>query len=137
MSTEGTPRRMKTSSTWRRTSRSFRQLIAGPILRYKNLAHQFRERTHTFEKFSAGSLRFMVGFCKKVLIADGVAGIADAAFAVSNPTAADAWLGALAYAVQLYFDFSGYSDMAIGLGLMMGFKICRELQLSVYFAQHH
>ena len=99
----------------------FPQLIAGPILRYKDLAHQFRQRDHTFEKFSAGSLRFMVGFCKKVLIADGVAGVADAAFVVTNPTFADAWLGALAYAVQLYFDFSGYSDMAIGLGLMMGF----------------
>ncbi len=100
----------------------FPQLIAGPILRYKDLAYQFRRRSHTFEKFSEGSLRFMVGFCKKVLVADGVAGLANAAFSVSNPTFADAWLGAVAYAVQLYFDFSGYSDMAIGLGLMMGFR---------------
>jgi alginate O-acetyltransferase complex protein AlgI len=100
----------------------FPQLIAGPILRYKDLSEQFRARTHTFAKFSEGALRFMVGFCKKVLIADAVAPIANAAFAVGTPSAADAWLGALAYGVQLFFDFSGYSDMAIGLGLMMGFR---------------
>ena len=100
----------------------FPQLIAGPILRYKDLADQFRERTHTVEKFSEGSIRFMVGFCKKVLIADAVAPLADLGFGVANPSFADAWLGALAYTIQLYFDFSGYSDMAIGLGLMMGFR---------------
>ncbi len=100
----------------------FPQLIAGPILRYKDLSGQFKSRTHTFEGFSEGSLRFMVGLCKKVLIADAVAPLANAAFALPDPTFADAWLGALAYTVQLYFDFSGYSDMAIGLGLMMGFR---------------
>lgn len=100
----------------------FPQLIAGPVLRYKDLADQFTARSHTFEKFSEGALRFMVGLCKKVLIADGVAGLADRAFASSDPSAADAWLGAVAYTVQLYFDFSGYSDMAVGLGLMMGFR---------------
>ncbi len=100
----------------------FPQLIAGPVLRYKDLAEQFTARTHTFDKFSEGALRFMVGFCKKVLIADGVATLADRVFASSDPTAAEAWLGALAYTVQLYFDFSGYSDMAVGLGLMMGFR---------------
>jgi alginate O-acetyltransferase complex protein AlgI len=98
------------------------QLIAGPILRYKNLSHQFRDRAHTFEKFSEGALRFMVGFCKKVLIADSVAPIANAVFMQENPTMVDAWLGAIAYTIQLYFDFSGYSDMAVGLGLMMGFR---------------
>lgn len=100
----------------------FPQLVAGPVLRYKDVADQFAARTHTFEKFSEGALRFMVGFCKKVLIADGVASLADRAFASAAPSAADAWLGALAYTVQLYFDFSGYSDMAVGLGLMMGFR---------------
>ncbi len=100
----------------------FPQLIAGPILRYKDLSEQFRARTHTFKGFSEGSLRFMVGLCKKVLIADAVAPLANAAFALPDPTFADAWLGALAYTIQLYFDFSGYSDMAIGLGLMMGFR---------------
>lgn len=100
----------------------FPQLVAGPVLRYKDVVYQFAERTHTFEKFSEGALRFMVGFCKKVLIADGVATLADRAFSSSDPTAAEAWLGAVAYTVQLYFDFSGYSDMAVGLGLMMGFR---------------
>ncbi len=100
----------------------FPQLVAGPVLRYKDVVYQFASRTHTLPKFSEGALRFMVGFCKKVLIADGVASLADRAFASSDPSAADAWLGALAYTVQLYFDFSGYSDMAVGLGLMMGFR---------------
>ena len=104
----------------------FPQLIAGPILRYKDLAPQFKWRTHTQAKFAEGALRFMVGFSKKVLIADSVAPIADAMFALSAPSAADAWLGALAYAVQLFFDFSGYSDMAIGLGLMMGFRFAEN-----------
>jgi len=100
----------------------FPQLIAGPILRYKDLATQFEKREHNLDHFSEGARRFMIGFSKKVLIADTVAPLADASFALENPTAAEAWLGILAYTVQLYFDFSGYSDMAIGLGLMMGFK---------------
>ncbi|MFN2312340.1 MAG: MBOAT family protein [Spirochaetia bacterium] len=100
----------------------FPQLIAGPILRYKDLADQLRRRTHSFSKFSEGSYRFMIGFCKKVLIADTVALIADVSFGMEQPGLLGAWLGALAYSSQLYFDFSGYSDMAIGLGLMMGFR---------------
>ena len=100
----------------------FPQLIAGPILRYKTLSQQFRRRSHSFAAFNEGSLRFMTGFCKKVLIADSVAPLANASFALAAPSMADAWLGTLAYSVQLYFDFSGYSDMAIGLGLMMGFR---------------
>lgn len=100
----------------------FPQLIAGPVLRYKDLADQFAYRTHTLDKFGEGAVRFMQGFIKKVFIADSIALLADNAFALTNPTTADAWLGALAYTAQLYFDFSGYSDMAIGLGLMMGFR---------------
>ncbi|MCB9797192.1 MAG: MBOAT family protein [Alphaproteobacteria bacterium] len=100
----------------------FPQLVAGPIVRYNSVAEQLHSRTHSFEKFSEGALRFMVGFCKKVLVADTVAPLVDAAFALPDPSLADAWLGALAYTLQLYFDFSGYSDMAIGLGLMMGFR---------------
>jgi alginate O-acetyltransferase complex protein AlgI len=106
----------------------FPQLIAGPILRYKNLAEQFRSRRHTFDKFSEGSARFMLGFSKKVLIADGVATIVNSIFSLTAPTLAEAWLGTLAYAVQLYFDFSGYSDMAIGLGLMMGFRFTENFR---------
>lgn len=101
----------------------FPQLVAGPVLRFKDLAWQFENREHSLDKFSEGARRFMIGFAKKVLIADTVAPLADAAFALENPSAGDAWLGALAYAVQLYFDFSGYSEMAVGLGLMMGFRL--------------
>jgi alginate O-acetyltransferase complex protein AlgI len=100
----------------------FPQLIAGPVLRYKDLADQFENRTHSLDKFSEGARRFMTGFAKKVLIADTVAPLADAVFALEEPSMAEAWLGALAYTVQLYFDFSGYSDMAIGIGLMLGFR---------------
>ena len=100
----------------------FPQLIAGPVLRYKDLAHQFVNRTHTWKKFNQGCTWFMIGFIKKVFIADSIAPIVDASFAAETLTMQDAWLGALAYTAQLYFDFSGYSDMAIGLGLMMGFR---------------
>jgi alginate O-acetyltransferase complex protein AlgI len=100
----------------------FPQLVAGPVLRYKDLAAQFAARTHTLDKFAEGSARFMRGFVKKVFIADSIAPLADNAFALADPSAADAWIGILAYAAQLYFDFSGYSDMAVGLGLMMGFR---------------
>jgi alginate O-acetyltransferase complex protein AlgI len=99
----------------------FPHLVAGPVLRYHLLAAQFRSRIHSFERFGRGCILFMVGFCKKVLIADTVAPLADAAFGASLPSFADAWLGALAYTVQLFFDFSGYTDMAIGLALMIGF----------------
>ncbi|MCB9759856.1 MAG: MBOAT family protein [Alphaproteobacteria bacterium] len=100
----------------------FPQLVAGPIVRYSDVAEQLRSRTHSLAKLSEGGRRFMVGFCKKVLIADTVAPLVDAAFKLPEPTMADAWLGAAAYTVQLYYDFSGYSDMAIGLGLMLGFR---------------
>ena len=100
----------------------FPHLIAGPVFRYKDLAHQFAARTHSLDKFSEGSVRFMQGFIKKVFIADSIAPMVEAGYALSDPTTGDAWLTALAYTAQLYFDFSGYTDMAIGLGLMMGFR---------------
>jgi len=100
----------------------FPHLIAGPVFRYKDLADQFEKREHSWEKFGEGSLRFMQGFIKKVFIADTIAPLASSAFGLTHPTTADAWFGAVAYTAQLYFDFSGYSDMAIGLGLMMGFR---------------
>jgi alginate O-acetyltransferase complex protein AlgI len=99
----------------------FPHLVAGPVLRYHLLAEQFRSRVHSLERFGRGCTIFMIGFCKKVLIADSVAPLADAAFSAPSPTLADAWTGALAYTVQLFFDFSGYTDMAIGLALMIGF----------------
>jgi len=100
----------------------FPQLIAGPIVRYGHIAPQLRSRAHSLPEFGAGARRFMIGFSKKVLIADSVAGIADAAFGLPTPHTADAWIGVLAYAVQIFYDFSGYSDMAIGLGRMIGFR---------------
>ncbi|UZE96308.1 MBOAT family O-acyltransferase [Alkalimarinus alittae] len=100
----------------------FPQLIAGPVLRYKDLADQFIERKHSMALFSEGATRFMQGFISKVFIADSIAPIVDACYSTANPTTADAWLGALAYTSQLFFDFAGYSAMAIGLGLMMGFR---------------
>src|ERR1051326_3337623 len=100
----------------------FPHLIAGPVFRYKDLQDQFEHRSHSWDKFGQGALRFMQGFIKKVFIADSVSPMVATAFSLPDPSTADAWLGAAAYTVQLYFDFSGYSDMAIGLGLMMGFR---------------
>ncbi len=124
----GDTRRPATSSTSQRSWRSFPHLIAGPVLRFRDLADQFNNRTHTLDKFSEGCTRFMQGFIKKVFIADTLAVVADHCFALQNPTTGDAWLGALAYTAQLYFDFSGYSDMAIGLGLMMGFRFMENFK---------
>lgn len=100
----------------------FPQLIAGPVLRYKDVAQQFDKREHSMKKFAAGCDRFMIGFIKKVVIADTIAPIVNTGFSLSEPSMADAWLATLAYTAQLYFDFSGYADMAIGLGLMLGFR---------------
>jgi len=100
----------------------FPQLIAGPVLRYKDLADQFQQREHSLDRFAEGARRFMVGFCMKVLVADVAAPVADHIFGLTSPSFAEAWLGTLAYTVQLFFDFAGYSHMAIGLGLMMGFR---------------
>lgn len=100
----------------------FPQLIAGPVLRYKDLAHQFEDRIHSVEKFVNGIKRFVQGLAMKLLIADNAAPLADRIFATTSPSGAEAWLGILAYTVQLFFDFAGYSAMAIGLGLMIGFR---------------
>src|SRR5712692_3341667 len=101
----------------------FPQLIAGPIVRYRNVAAQIVERTITRERFARGVERFVIGLGKKMLIANTVAVPADAIFAIpaDQLTAGLAWLGVVCYALQIYYDFSGYSDMAIGLGLMLGF----------------
>jgi len=101
----------------------FPQLVAGPIVRYRSVAEQLQQRTHTLAKFSAGVMMFQAGMVKKVLLADTFAVAADRAFGASQGlTMLEAWIGALAYTFQIYFDFSGYSDMAIGLGLMIGFR---------------
>ena len=101
----------------------FPQLIAGPIVRYKDISEQVTGRTVTYEKFAGGIERFLIGLAKKVLIANNVGEAADIIFNLKfNELSFDvAWLGVLCYSLQIYFDFSGYSDMAIGLGKMMGF----------------
>jgi len=104
----------------------FPDLVAGPIIRYKTLAGQLAARTHTLSRFSSGTLIFMVGFAKKILLANPVGHVADAVFSASNPLPLDAWVGVLAYAFQIYFDFCGYSDMAVGLGRMLGFEFPRN-----------
>lgn len=102
---------------------SFPQLIAGPIVRYHDVARQIAERSHSVELFSKGVERFVFGLSKKVLIANPMGEMADAIFLLDASTLSTgtAWLGILCYSLQIYFDFSGYSDMAIGLGRMFGF----------------
>ncbi|HZK39607.1 MAG TPA: MBOAT family O-acyltransferase [Clostridia bacterium] len=100
----------------------FPQLIAGPIVRYETIAEEIKNRRETADDFTSGVTRFIRGFLKKVLLANTMAIVADKAFeGVGSLSVAFAWLGAFAYAFQIYFDFSGYSDMAIGLGRMFGF----------------
>ena len=102
----------------------FPQLIAGPIVNYNSVAAQLVERTSTMEDRVVGFYRFVIGLGKKVLIANTLAAYADQVFAMNYGDLATgtAWIGILSYTFQIYFDFSGYSDMAIGLGKMMGFK---------------
>jgi alginate O-acetyltransferase complex protein AlgI len=102
----------------------FPQLIAGPILRWSAIAPQLVQRTVTGDGFAEGIRRFVGGFAKKMIIANAVALPADQIFALQGHelTPALAWVGALCYTVQIYFDFSGYSDMAVGLGKMFGFR---------------
>lgn len=104
----------------------FPQLVAGPIVRYREIADQLpQERTHRLDDIAAGFPRFALGLCKKVIIADSLNPLVESCFATPGDrmTFAIAWLGALTYTLQLYFDFSGYSDMAIGLGRMLGFRL--------------
>ena len=101
----------------------FPHLVAGPIVRYNIIADQLEHREHTVEKFSAGTALFILGFAKKILLANPMGSVADAVFSASAPFALDAWVGVIAYAFQIYFDFSAYSDMAIGLARMFGFII--------------
>jgi alginate O-acetyltransferase complex protein AlgI len=104
----------------------FPQLVAGPIVRYADIAEQLRERSHTPAKFARGIAFFSLGLAKKVLIANPLAHIADGSFDAASRSALEAWLGLFAYSFQLYFDFSGYSDMAVGLGLMFGFVFIKN-----------
>ena len=102
----------------------FPQLVAGPIVRFKDIAINLKVRNDTFSKYSEGLQRFVIGLSKKVLLADQLAMLSDNAYFIMNKggSVATAWIGAIAYYLQLYYDFSGYSDMAIGLGKIFGFS---------------
>ena len=108
----------------------FPQLIAGPIVRYEDVEKQLTDRTISLAKFGEGALRFTFGLSKKVLLANSAGALFDAIHALNTPVSAlSAWLGAIAYTFQIYFDFSGYSDMAIGLGRMFGFHFNENFNL--------
>ena len=108
----------------------FPQLVAGPIVRYSTIAHRIRARRTTLGRVSAGLRIFVIGLSWKVLIADEVAPIVSAVFdSTGTPNLGEAWLGVSAYALQIYFDFGGYSNMAIGLALAMGLKFPRNFNL--------
>ncbi|HNS20648.1 MAG TPA: MBOAT family protein [Sedimentisphaerales bacterium] len=112
------------------------QLLSGPIQRYNTVdpkaeptptfADHLAGREHTLDKFSRGVALFIVGFAKKILLANAAGQVADAVFSAASPGTLDAWFGTIAYSFQLYFDFSAYSEMAIGIGLMLGFECPRN-----------
>lgn len=104
----------------------FPQSIAGPIIRYNTVAHDLRDRQHTSARFASGATLFVLGFAKKVLLANPFGTLADTAFGAQALDAPAAWFGVVAYAFQIYFDFCGYSDMAVGLGRLFGFEFMKN-----------
>ena len=102
----------------------FPQLVAGPIVRYQTVADQIENREHNIEKFADGVRRFIIGLGKKVILSNSLGMLADSVFGMQTYqlTVVSSWLGIIAYSLQIFFDFSGYSDMAIGLGKMFGFE---------------
>jgi alginate O-acetyltransferase complex protein AlgI len=111
----------------------FPHLVAGPILKFSFLAEQLKRRSLTADKFARGVAFFLLGMTKKILLANPCGKMADTAFNAGSVGPLEAWTGAVSYAFQLYFDFSGYSDMAIGLGLMFGFIFAKNFD-SPYLA---
>jgi len=104
----------------------FPDLVAGPIIRYAAIEEQMRVRQHTLDKFARGVAFFSLGMAKKILLANPMGHLADTAFASGPKHFYDAWLGLIGYAFQIYFDFAGYSDMAVGLALMLGFVLIQN-----------
>lgn len=102
----------------------FPQLIAGPIIRYEDIEHQLKKRRHSIEKVSAGIRLFIIGLSKKILIANALGELCSTCHASSQHSVTLSWTYAISYALQIYFDFSGYSDMAIGIGKIFGFDFC-------------
>ncbi len=108
----------------------FPQLVAGPIVRYKTVARQLDARRFTFGRASVGARIFIVGLAQKVLVADVVAPLVQVAFdQLPHRSLVEAWIGLIAYTVQIYFDFAGYSNMAIGLGIVLGFTFPRNFRM--------
>lgn len=99
----------------------FPQLIAGPIVRYTDVARELRDRTHTLEETALGVRRFLIGLGKKVILANTLGELTQLAAAAAEPSVLWQWMYAIGFSLQIYYDFSGYSDMAIGLGLLFGF----------------
>ena len=99
----------------------FPQLVAGPIVRYKTIAEELKKRKTTYDTFGNGVKRFIIGLAKKILIANVIGELCSALVTMESPTVISSWISAISFTLQIYFDFSGYSDMAIGLGLMFGF----------------
>jgi alginate O-acetyltransferase complex protein AlgI len=112
----------------------FPQLVAGPIIRFQEIADQLERRTYTAEKLARGAAFICLGFAKKILLANACGKVADLAFGAAGVGFVDAWAGTVAYAFQIYYDFSAYSDMAIGLGLILGFVFPKNFD-SPYLSQ--
>lgn len=106
----------------------YQQLVAGPIVRFAEIADQWATRTHTVEKFARGVSLFSLGLAMKVLLANPCGKIADTLWDAASANTLDAWYGLFAYSFQIYFDFAGYSEMAIGLGLMLGFVFPKNFE---------
>ncbi len=106
----------------------FPQLIAGPIVRYSDIARQLKKREHSFEKAASGIRIFIIGLAKKILIANTLGELCTAYNETGERSVIFCWMYAIAYALQIYFDFSGYSDMAIGLGRIFGFEFCENFR---------
>jgi alginate O-acetyltransferase complex protein AlgI len=104
----------------------FPHLIAGPIIRYNTVAEMLAKRSHTVNMFVSGVAIFMLGFAKKILLANSAGSIADTVFRANSPDAISAWFGIIAYHFQIYFDFCGYSDMAVGLARMIGIEFIKN-----------
>jgi len=112
----------------------FPQLVAGPIVRYSTIAQEFDSRTHSIDQFATGVRRFVLGLGKKVIIGNNIGHLWELANSTENPSLLLSWLGIVAYALQIYYDFSGYTDMAIGLGCMFGFHFPENFDFP-YFSQ--
>ncbi len=126
MFTEGTLKHKKSLVSFGTYVSFFPQLIAGPIVRYTDIAKMLDERRENISQFADGIKLFAVGLAKKVLIANQMGVLWDTIRGTSSNGIVGAWIGIISYAFQIYFDFSGYSDMACGLGKMFGFEFMKN-----------